>query len=188
MPPVHQLARLLLLATASVLLAACSSTSGSGGGGGDPASGEPVRMRLVHYLQGIRFELVSEAHTPRLEQYSTVADSAWLKASRKVASNKWMSGLRDYLEDQGFDKDAKPGASPDAARGLRWSLEVEDASGVRHVSYLGTEELSVQRRMNTYQKAFIDTFNSTQAFQAVEIDDQASQELFRNPVPAARRR
>lgn len=184
----HRLVRFLLLASAGVLLASCSATSGSRGDDGDPADGEPVRMRLVHYLQDIRFELVSEAHTPRLEQYSTVADKEWLKASRKVASNKWMSGLRDFLEKQGYDEDAKPGASPDGARGLRWSLEVEDARGVRHVSYLGTEEMPVQRRMNTYQKAFIDTFNSTQAFQAVEIDDDASDRLFRNPVSASRRR
>ena len=183
-----RLVRFLLLASASVLLTACSATSGPGGGGGDPADGEPVRMRLVHYLQGIRFELVSEAHTPRLEQYSTVADKEWLKASRKVASNQWMSGLRDYLDRQGFSRDAEPGGAPDGARGLRWSLEVEDAHGLRHVSYLGSEELSVQRRMNTYQKAFIDTFNSTQAFQAVEIDDRSSERLFRNPVSASRRR
>jgi hypothetical protein len=157
-------------ALAALILAACSST------GGDEDEGTPLRVTYHSFTTGQRLELVSEAHTSRLEQYSEVRADA----SRKVQSNDVMAGLVEILDDHGFDRYAHEGSMPEDGGGqFTWALEVEGPDGPRHVLAHNALSEGEARDLQRYMLAFIDTYNATYGLQAVET--APGEEVFKTP-------
>jgi len=130
--------------------------------------GPAYLLRMLDYKSGARLELVNESHTAPIDQYSKVRNDR----SRKVTSDEWMSGLIDYLRDNGWSKEEQKGSAPAQARGsLRWSLELIGPDGARYVAEAPEAKGSQLTRLRTIQKAFIDTYNATPQFQAVTIQE-----------------
>ena len=115
--------RIACLALASIgLFSGCASTSSTA------ASKElsaPARVSFYDYRGEKSFVLVNEAHTDRVELYSKISD----QASTKVASNEVMSALLEFLEDSGFDRQARSGAAPRTSKVWQWGGEIETESG-----------------------------------------------------------
>jgi len=154
---------------ACVLLAACSSTSGSPtrASSGQKAEGEPILLVFTDYRTGARMELANESHTDRIKQYSEQRSDA----NRKVQSDDLMDGLVAYLDDQGFSRDSTPGDPPYMTGGdLRWTLQIMRSSGESYVAESQTASTREKRRLRIYSKAFLDTYNATQGWQAVKIE------------------
>jgi hypothetical protein len=162
--------RALSLASLALLVGACSSPSA------EEEQGTPLRVTYQSYTTGQRLELVSEAHTSRLAQYSEVRADA----SRKVQSNDVMAGLVEILDDHGFERYAQEGAMPaDGGGRFTWGLEVEGPGGPRHVlAHNGLSEAEA-RDLQRYMLAFIDTYNATYGLQAVET--APGEEVFKTP-------
>ena len=130
--------------------------------------GPAYLMRMIDYKSGARLELVNESHTEPIKQYSTVRSDP----SRKVTSDEWMNGLLGYLRENGWSKEQKSGSAPTMARdSLRWSLEIVGPDGTNYVAEAPDTKGSQRTRLKTLQKAFIDTYNATQSFQAVSAQD-----------------
>ena len=130
--------------------------------------GPAYLLRMVDYKSGVRLELVNESHTAPIDQYSKVRSDG----SRKVTSDEWMSGLIEYLRDNGWSKEEQDGNAPAQARGsLRWSLEMVGPDGANFVGEASDAKGSQLKRLRTIQKAFVDTYNATQQFQAVTVQD-----------------
>jgi hypothetical protein len=163
---------------ACALTAACSSTGGSGGrpAAGQKAKGEPILLVFTDYHTGARLELANESHTDRVKQYSEQRNDA----NRKVQSDDLMNGLVAYLDEQGFSRDATPGDPPYMTGGdLRWTLQVMRAAGESYVAEARTASTREKRRLRIYSKAFLDTYNHTQGWQAVKIE--SGQMPFKGP-------
>lgn len=172
---------LIALTFAATLLAACASSSSSKAGvaAGSGKTGKSISMTLVDYRSGTRLELVNASHTDPVEQYST----ARADASRKVQTDDLMDGLWDYLRDQGFERDAKngnaPTVTPGAKGGYRWSLQVTRPEGTSYVGEADNAADKDRKRLLVFKKAFVDTYNATQGWQAVKV--QPGEQPFRGP-------
>ncbi len=129
--------------------------------------GPAYLLRMVDYRSGARFELVNPSHTTAVNQYSTVRSDP----SRKVTDEAWMTGLVEYIKDQGWSKDEKRGSAPTVAKdSLRWSLELTGPGGTSFVAEPMDAKGSQRTRLRTIQKAFLDTYNATSGFQAVRTE------------------
>ena len=154
---------------ACALATACSSTGGSGARSSSvqEAKGQPILLVFTDYRTGARMELANESHTDRIKQYSEPRSDA----NRKVQSDDLMKGLVAYLDDQGFSKDATPGDPPYMTGGdLRWTLQITRPFGESYVAESQTSSTREKLRLRIYSKAFLDTYNHTQAWQAVQIE------------------
>ncbi len=157
------------------LLCACASSSVGSEVAGDP--GDPLRVAHIDYRSGRRLELVNDAHTSRLEQYSAVRASA----DRKVQTNDILTGLVEILYVHDFGEYEHPGPAPVSATGQwAWAIEVEGAGGPTHV--LAGPGLPKRERdsLRRYAAAFLDTYNATYSLQAVEVE--AGQPIFETPA------
>lgn len=153
-------------APASAQAADTSDTSGEGGEKSQP-KGPAYLLRMVDYRSGARFELVNPSHTTAVNQYSTVRSDP----SRKVTDEAWMIGLVDYIREQGWSKDEKRGSAPTMAKdSLRWSLEMTGPGGTSFVAEPMDAKGGQRTRLRTIQKAFLDTYNATNGFQAVRTE------------------
>ena len=167
-------ARAPLLALLAALVAACSSTSGDEGGA---AEAQALRVSYRSYSSGQLLELVSEAHTSRLEQYSEVRADA----GRKVQTNDVMQGLVELLAANGFDEYAAEGPSPaDGGGRFTWALEVETPEGPRHVLAQPGLPAQANKDLQRYMVAFVDTYNATYGLQAVDVTP--GREPFKGPA------
>ena len=163
----------------TLLLCACASSSSSGAGEDGP--GTPLRVTYIHYKSGQRLELVNEAHTGRLEQYSAVRADA----SRKVQTNDVMNGLVEVLMENGFEERAQAGSAPADAGVMSWALEIEDDQSLRHmgpVRGVSPEDYKQQLRLAA---AFVDTYNATYGLQAVELKQDST--FFQTPTSKSRK-
>lgn len=130
--------------------------------------GPAYLLRMVDYRSKARFELVNHSHTTPLAQYSKKRPDP----SRKVASDEWMTGLLGYFRENGWDKEVRDGAAPAGANGsLLWSLELVGPDGTTHIAEPTNATGSQRTRLRTLWKAFLDTYNQTPGYQAVEIRD-----------------
>jgi hypothetical protein len=153
--------------TLCLLTAACTSAPSSKEGKAMAGpEGTPLRIAYISYRNGQRIELVNEAHTDRVEQYSEVRTNA----DRKVQTNDVMAGLVEVLYEYGYGKYEVPGAAPTEGAGRwAWAIEMEGAGGINHVLAgpgLGQEE---QEDLIRYAAAIVDTYNATYGLQAVEV-------------------
>lgn len=179
-----------ILLLALCLSGACTSASGGPDASGATDSnsagksqGEAVSMIVTDYRSGAVFELVSQAHTAALDQYSKVAADA----SRKVQDDELMTALRDYLVDEGLDELAQPGKAPRLAKGAKaWTLEVSDAKGARHVIATPQTSADDMKRMRTLLDAVLATYNETQGWQAVDIKAKRGDEYFEQTRPTGK--
>jgi len=157
----------LLLGLAALLAPACTSAPSSEKGAAMVGSeGTPLRVAYISYRNGQRIELVNEAHTDRVEQYSKVRTSA----DRKVQTNDVMSGLVEVLYQYGYGKYELPGPAPDEGGGRwAWAIEMEGANGVNHVLAGPGLTKEEQEDLIRYAAAIVDTYNATYGLQAVEL-------------------
>lgn len=131
-------------------------------------AGPAYLLRMVDYRSKARFELVNHSHTAPLAQYSKKRPDP----SRKVASDEWMTGLLAYFRENGWDKEVRDGAAPAGATGsLLWSLELVGPEGTKHIAEPTNASDSQRKRLRIMWKAFLDTYNQTPGYQAVEIRD-----------------
>jgi hypothetical protein len=129
--------------------------------------GPAYLMRMIDYRSGHRLELVNESHTSSVAQYSKRRGDP----SRKVVTDEWMVGLIDYLREQGWSKEVRAGNAPTAARdSLHWALEMTGPDGTSYIAQPMDASGSRRTRLRTMQKAFVDTYNATQGWQAVRVD------------------
>lgn len=159
--------------------AACRSSSAHSSS--EPALATRVSWRDYRVEQLL--ELVNEAHTDRLEQYSAGRGDA----NRKVQSNEIVAALVEHMRSGKYEAFWQPGAAPSTnAGGALWSLEIEDPRGsvclVEH-SGLSVEEKRARREL---RQAFIDTYNLTYSLQAVKVKD--GETPFSEPAPPTRPR
>lgn len=178
--------RLSILLLALCLAGACTSSSGSRPSSSDPAAAqarEPVRMTVADYRSSAVFELVNEAHTSAIDQYSKVATDA----ARKVQEDELMLALRDYLEQEGLSKLAQPGKAPTFAKGTKaWTLEVDDARGLRHLVATPSTPPEDMKKMRGLLEAVLATYNETQGWQAVDIRAKHGEDYFNQQRPAVK--
>jgi hypothetical protein len=159
---------------AVLLLVACASTTK-----------EPIRAELLvtlhNYRGGERFELANEAHTNRVNYYSSARNDA----ARKVQTDEVMSAFLRELQRLGFEEHARVGRAPDAAQGdvVRWGLEV--ASGEREVHWLvGTgSALDEWKAFEQCRDTFLQLYNSTVSYQTVQ--NESGKEFFDDRARAA---
>lgn len=149
------------------LLAACQSASAAG----DDKPGIPTRISWRDYRVEQLLELVNEAHTDRLEQYSEGREDA----NRKVQSDEIVAALVEHMRSGKYAAFWQPGPAPTAPDGSSmWSLEIEDQSGtfslVEHTG-LALEDKRARREL---RQAFIDTYNLTYSLQAVKVKEGES--------------
>jgi len=160
--------RLPLFWPALAALLACSCASGSGS---RPSASEsavpspPARVSFVDYRNGMRFVLVNESHTDRVELYSRTSTDA----STKVATDELMDELLEHLDQRGFDARALSGPAP--ADSTAWSqvIEVEDSAGTRH---LGVGKLTTESERDAFhdcRAAFLYLYNNIFAAQSVDM-------------------
>jgi hypothetical protein len=128
--------------------------------------GPAYLLRYVDYKSGIHMELVNEAHTSHVDQYSKVRPDP----SRKVTTDDWMKGLVEYLGDQGWSKEEKAGSAPAVAQGLSWSLQMIGPKGATFISASPTMKGAQIKRLVTMKNSFIQTYNATPGFQAVRAE------------------
>jgi len=169
----------LLALGLTLLLCACSSSSSSSGDEDD--LGTPLRVTYIAYKSGQHLELVNEAHTGRLEQYSAVRSDA----ARKVQTNDVMRGLVEVLEKNGFKERAQEGAAPANAGVMVWALEIEDAQGLRHIGPVPGLSPEENHDLLRLAAAFVDTYNATYGLQAVELKDDSK--FFQTPTSKSRK-
>ena len=158
-----------LLTAALIVLVSCSSTSSSGSAGADG----PVRVTLTQWHDGQYFELVNDSFTSevesksRVEVYSTVRSDA----QRKVQADEVTEELLVFFEDHGFDELSTAGHAPPPkvqADNGGWTIEVEDAKGVRFALTVGrTREDKVELLMMI--QAFFEIWNNTFSLQSVDV-------------------
>ncbi len=152
------LCRRSLLALLCGLVAGCASTSSTG-------VGEALRVTLIDYTEGTRFELVSRTHTDPVEYYSTQRS----EASRKIVDDEVAGALVEYLEEQGFSTYSQFGSAPPNGRGL-WTrgIEVEGPDGVSHM-VTGMKSPNEERQiMVNCTVSFLALYQEAQSFQAIE--------------------
>jgi hypothetical protein len=166
--------RPVLLLSALLCAASASCASAPRQPAADPSqpkAANAICMTLVDYKSGARMELVNASHTDPVEQYSTVRNNA----ARKVQTDDLMDGLWGYLKEQGFERDSRAGRAPDKAVGsLRWSLQVQSPEGIAYVAEPEDASASARQHLRIFSKAFIDTYNATQGWQAVKVRDGES--------------
>lgn len=155
-------------------LGSCASTP-------SPAQIEPCRIGLYDFRSQRRFELVNEAHTARLDQYSQVRDNA----DRKVQSNEIVADLAGWLEKEGFAALARDGASPSrGATDAVWAMEVERGGKLRHFVVSKSTPPADYALCRNLKAGFLDIYNATYAGQATQT--QAGQSPFLAPEPPSR--
>lgn len=159
--------------------AGCASSGGSSA----RADGRALRVTFVDYRTSQRLELVNEAHTSRLEQYSEIRNDAM----RKVQSDEVMGALVDYLYDEGFAERATPGPmTPGGGGRLLWGLEIVEGDGEpSHVTETKGLTAAEKQDLRQLSFAFLSTYNATYGAQAVEV--QAGQSPFKAPERPTRR-
>jgi hypothetical protein len=167
-----------VLACGATLAQSCTSSGAprqAASASTEASKGEAVRMTVADYRSGATFELVNQAHTTAIDQYSKVSTDA----SRKVQDDELMFALRDYLVDEGFDDLARSGAAPALAHGTKaWTLELADGKGARHL--VATPETSADdmKAMRKLLEAVLATYNETQGWQAVDIKSKRGEDYF----------
>jgi hypothetical protein len=170
----------LISAVLPLLLLASACASSSAGKQAAGEDGDPLRVSHVDYRSNRRLELVNEAHTSRLEQYSEVRANA----NCKVQANDVLSGLVEILYQYDFGDYQHPGAAPaDGGGTWAWALEIDGPNGPTHVLAGPGLPDAEKRALRRYAAAFLDIYNATYSLQAVEVD--AGDSPFENP---ARRR
>lgn len=143
----------------------------------DGADAGPLRVSHVDYRSERVLELVNEAHTARLEQYSEVRANA----NRKVQTNDLMAGLVEILYDHDFGEYEHVGPAPSAGVGpWAWAIEIDRPNGVTHVLAGPGLPDKEKKALRQYAAAFLDTYNATYSLQAVEVDVDDSP--FQNPA------
>lgn len=157
----------LVLSLSLALLAGACSSSPSSHDRADGANveGSPLRVTYISYKNNKHLELVNEAHTGRVEQYSQVRRDA----SRKVQTNDVMVGLVEVLEENGFEEHAMAGGAPTQQGIMAWALEVESDKGLRHVGGVPGMSPDDNRELLRLAAAFLDTYNATYGLQAVKL-------------------
>lgn len=175
----------ILAAFALCVAAACTSSGGSSRSSESTAAqGESVRLTVRDFRSGAQFELVSQSLVSALDQYSKVAPDA----SRKVQDDELLTALRDYLEKEGLAELAAPGKAPGFSSGTKaWTLEVEDASGVRHLLATPQTPAEDMKRMRSLLDAVLATYNETQGWQAVDIKAKHGEDYFNRQRPTVKK-
>jgi hypothetical protein len=171
---------MLLVSLAARGASSCASTGAKAGSDG----AEPCRIALHEYRAKKSFELVNEAHTGRLEQYSKLSTNF----DRKVQTNEIMADLLGWMESEGFRALAVSGAAPASAAGtdVAWCLEVELPSGTRHLTVQKGIAADTYAVCRTLKAGFLDIYNATFAGQATQTKEGESP--FTAPSPKARTR
>ncbi|MBM3988333.1 MAG: hypothetical protein FJ294_10320 [Planctomycetes bacterium] len=144
----------------------------------------PTRIGLYDFRSQRRFELVNEAHTARLDQYSKVRENA----DRKVQSNEIVAELTGWLETEGFGALAREGPSPSrGATDAVWALEVEREGKPRHLVVSKSTSPADYARCRKLKDGFLDIYNATYAGQATQTKQGESPFLAPEPPSRIRR-
>ena len=165
--------RSILALLSLALLGACNSSTSARANERSGTDGAATRVLLKQFEKGMRFELVSEAHTDPLEYYSTPRDDA----SLKIQTNEVMEALLEVMEDSGFARHAQPGSAP--SRGneyMNWCFEVERDGAKEHWAVGTRSELAELQRFGECRDAFLQLYNVTAAYQAV--DNESGERIF----------
>ncbi len=166
-----------ILCASLALVASCASA-----GVHSASPGEPTRVALFLYKNGLVLELVNEAHTAPVAAYSETRSSSTLK----VVDDKTMSDLVRYLGKHGFSDHEEVGRAPRGAGPYILAFEIESPNGTSHWGTTAADSVDKQRNMQESYRHFIgDVFNRVQALQTVENPEGSS--LFDKPVPTPRR-
>jgi hypothetical protein len=156
------------------LLGSCASAPSQ-------SKAEPCRIGLYDFRSQRRFELVNEAHTARLDQYSQVRDNA----DRKVQSNEIVADLAGWLEKEGFGALAREGASPSrGATEAVWAMEIENGGKLRHLVVSKSTPPADYALCRNLKAGFLDIYNATYAGQATQTKE--GQSPFLAPEPPSR--
>ncbi len=166
-----------LVLTLLALLQGCASTTSSG-------KAVACRIGLYDFRSQRRFELVNEAHTARLDQYSQVRDNA----DRKVQSNEIVADLAGWLEKEGFGALAREGASPSqGATDAVWAMEIERDGKLRHLVVSKSTPPNDYALCRNLKAGFLDIYNATYAGQATQTKEGESPFLAPEPPSRVRR-
>ncbi|MEW6074333.1 MAG: hypothetical protein AB1726_17290 [Planctomycetota bacterium] len=173
LPPCARRRSLLLAALLLVLppLAAGCVSSGRAPGG------DRLRVTVLDYRKGRRFELVGESYGDRVEYYSRKRKQD--DAARKYQTDAVMEALLEHLVDLGLDRYAQDGTAPrTGGEVISMAFEVEENGAVRAWPMgRGTpDEEKIQ--FTLCLNDFLDLYRETQAFQA--IDNPEGHDLFRD--------
>lgn len=156
----------LLGALAATLALACSST-----GPHVPPAGEPARVALFLYRNGLALELVNRTAAAPADVYSTPR-----AGSLKVVEDGVLRDLCDFLDDNGFADHARSGPAPRAGAGpYILAFEIESGGGTSHWGTNAASPGPEQKAMQVCYRHFLnDVFNVVQGFQTVDNPDGES--------------
>jgi hypothetical protein len=162
------LARLGALVLVLLGAAGCSSTPSG------PSPGEPLRVTLLQYSTGARFELVGESFADRSQYYSqSQADQ-----SRKFLEDQWMAQLVGFLDDEGLGDYGQAGRAPSSGGpSVFMAFEVERSGQTSCWLYGPGTEKDEAACFRVCMANFLLAYNDTNAFQTV--DNPEGSDLFR---------
>lgn len=151
--------RFLALLLLAAFVAGCASTKGA-------ASTNPARVKFVDYRSGLKFELVNEAHTDRVELYSRPTET---DVVTKVATNEVMDELLKYMDDSGFFGNSSNGTFPGdgGSMGFIQALEVERADGTVHMVNSGRLAQTAAAAFRTSRDGFLNLHGKIYGAQTV---------------------
>ncbi len=166
-----------------VVLLVLGCASSSAGEGEATGIGTPERVAYVDYRSNRTLELVNESHTGRVEQYSEIRKNA----DRKVQTDDVLSGLIEFMREEGFERLARPGPAPQSSDGqVALALEIEHGDRIEHVLGFKGMPPKDHESVLTLWRGFLEIYNATFGLQAVE--SPADDLPFENPVGTTRRK
>lgn len=161
----------------ALALAACTSAGSNSGRSTGPRS---VSVSLVGYGPS-PFRILSESHTKRVDQYSSVSSSP----STKVQTDEVVVALVEHLEELGFESYSLPGMAPDPdTHGFNRAVEVVDEGAGAWWPLTAAAGPTEVKNFNTAVRDFLDLYNLTAGYQSVE--NEFGSGYFQHKKPGAR--
>ena len=170
-----------LLFIALIALVSCSSTASSG----STSANGPVRVTLTQWRDGQYFELVSDSFTSKVESKSRVEVYSTVRpdAQRKVQADEVIDELLVFFAEHGFDELSTAGHAPAPKIQQEtggWTIEVEDAKGLRFALTVGRNSEDKVELLMMIQ-AFFEIWNNTFGLQSVDL--QPGDSPFKRATP-----
>ena len=143
------------------LLASAAGACAAPGPSTPDGQGRALRVSLL--TGSGNFELVSTAHTSRVDLYSAQRDAA----SSKVQTDEVMEALVEHLGDLGYRAHARPGSAPKPGGSVATVIEVQEEGKSSWWGVGAGTPVSERKDFLAVQSDFLNLYNMTQGYQSI---------------------